>query len=216
VKFIKLTSIVSTLALLLVSSSAFATLIIGNFPPSNDDSASTIAASTGSLSKAAGFTMGANNFELDSATLRLRVNDVNATMSLGLYGDGGAGAVGPELLSFSIPTLVAGIADITFTSAAAFVLQANTTYWLTASGASPTANGIQWLASNPGITPTGPAATNAGYAFNSTGGLPPTSASSILNTYRIDGTAVPVPTTLALFGLGLVGFGWSSRKKAQG
>ena len=44
-------------------------------------------------------------------------------------------------------------------------LQAGATYWLEVSGQSDTLDGIVWYASNPGVIPTGLAATSARALF---------------------------------------------------
>lgn len=198
-------------------STASAAVIIGNYPPDNDLASSTVAASTGDFSKAAGFTMPAGtDYTLDSITLRLEVIDVDATLTVELYGDAGGDPVGPSLLTFINPALPAGTDDFVFLPSGAFLLEAGLTYWIVASGASPTLDGILWWGSNPGITPTG-IATSAGYRFDDTGVLPPTGPSGILNTFQVDGTAVaavPVPATLWLFAVGLAGFGMVCRRRA--
>jgi hypothetical protein len=44
--------------------------------------------------------------------------------------------------------------------------------------------------------------------------IPGTSGSASVFTYATFTLGVPIPTTLALFGLGLAGLGWTRRKKA--
>jgi hypothetical protein len=203
-------------SLVFATSQASAVIIISNFPPANDNSGSTVASITDLFAKGAGFTMPAGlPYQLDSVTMRLTRNDVSATMVLNLFGDTGGNPVGPSLVSFVIPAFGLGTSDITFTPSASFTLLPSTTYWLAATGASPTADGIIWRASSPGITPTG-VATSAGYRFSSVGTYPPTGGSSILNTYQINGTQVPEPSTLAIWSLlGALGItiGWWRRKR---
>jgi len=199
---------------------ASAGIIITNYPPANDNIGSTIAASPGGFSKAAGFTLPAGQpFSLDSVTLRLDRNDADATMQLDLFGDSGGNPVGPPLVSFVIPPFPVGVSDVTFFPATPFTLQPSTTYWLAATGSSPTQNGIEWLASDPGITPTG-IATSAGYRFNNTGVYPPTGVSMRLNTFQVNGTpagaVIPEPSTLVLLGMGsvsLLGYRWQRRRR---
>lgn len=203
--------LLTVLAGLMVCTSAMAVPIISNLP-GNDGSASTIAASTGNFAKAAGFTMGASNFSLDSVTLRLRVNDPAATLTVQLFSDAGGAPVGLALVDFTNPVLPAGMSSFVFVPTAAFLLDAGTTYWVAATGLSPTSDGIEWLASAPGVAPTG-LATSAGYTFSSAGVYPPTNGSSIFNSYQVDGTAVVAePTTLVLSALGLAALGFRRRR----
>jgi hypothetical protein len=182
---------------------ANAAVIIGNYPQDNDDLASTIASITGLFTKSAGFTMplGAS-YSLDSVTVRLGVNDLAATIQYDLFGTSGGNPTGPSLVSFIIPALAVGTDNYTLLPGNPFVLQPGETYWVAATGSSPTPDGIVWRATSPGITPTG-VATNAGYRFNDDGTYPPVGGSSVFNTYQVNGTlqAVPEPATLAMFGV---------------
>lgn len=181
-----------------------AAFIISNFPQANDSNFSTISGSSGNFSKAAGFTLPAgHDYSLDSVDLRLTRNDAGATMQLDLFADVGGNPAGSPLVSFNIPSF-SGTGNVTFTTVTPFTLLASTTYWLAATGTSPTAVGINWLGSSPRITPTG-IATSAGYRFNSSGTYPPVTSSGIFNTYQINGsaiTAVPEPSSLAMLGIG--------------
>ena len=88
--------------------------------------------------------------------LRPNVINSSAVLTLGLYGsDSGGNPTGPELVGFTIPVLTDGTTNITFLPSSAFTLLQSSTYWLVASGTSPTPVGINWITSAPGITPTG-------------------------------------------------------------
>jgi hypothetical protein len=95
-----------------------------------------------------------------------------------------------------------GIANYDFTSSSNTILQSNQSYWLLAYG---TANGsrFDWKASSPVQTPTG-VATHFGALFDNNG-PPPTSNSGILNSYSLSASAVPEPTSIAMFGIAMLG-----------
>lgn len=190
--------------LFLFKEGATAGIIIGNYPPTNDGLFSTIAATSGRLSKAAGFSLPAvSNYILDSIKLRLDVNDPSSTVSFSLYGDIGGNPGGSVLASFTTRALVEGIGDYSLAPDHQIELQSLHTYWIAATGISPTVDGVTWLASNPGLDPTG-IATNAGYRSDSSGSFPPTRLSTTKNTYQVNATVVPEPST-CIFGIALAG-----------
>lgn len=213
----KLTHLLLTATFTLASLTAHAAVLISNFPPANDLSFTTIAASTGDFSKSAGFTLPVgDDYTLDSVVMRLEVNDLGATTTLSLFADVAGNPGGPALATFTTPALALGTADYTFLPTAAVTLNDATTYWIAATGISPTLDGITWRSSNPGITPTG-IATDAGYRFNNNGTFPATGSNgsnTILNTYRVNATVNAVPETgTALFGLGLMGVAAIRRRR---
>lgn len=185
-------------AVYLVTRFVSAAVIIGNYPQANDNTFSTIAATSGNLSKAAGFTLpSGTNYTLDSIILRLDVTNASSSVTFSLFGDVDGNPGGLPLLSFTTQTLTAGISDYTLLPSASFTLQTLNTYWIAATGISPSIDGVTWLASNPGVTPNG-IATSAGFRSDSSGTYPPARSSTIQNTYQVSGTIVPEPSSVAL------------------
>jgi PEP-CTERM motif len=202
------------------SAEAQATVLISNFPQTNDNFGSSIA-STPNQSKAAGFTTPTGDaYVLDSVTMRLLVQNTARTIDVYLYGGSATNPSGSALTSFVVPAFTAlGTSDYTFQASSAFTLAAGSTYWIVAS-----ANGtggvddINWKSSVPGINPTG-LATSAGYTFSASNTIPPTSSSSVFNTYSVQGTLVntpiPEPTSLAVLGMGIA-IGAAVRRRRAG
>ena len=193
------------LGLALAVTAANAEVIIGNLP-SNDG---TQAAGVSTLRmKALGFTMGGSNYFLQSITLRLAFTaswvDNNPVVTLRAAG---ANATTPgeviETLSGPGGYSANTVGDFTFNSVANTELLANTLYYVHVAG-SPNATvttGLDWKASSPAVTPTGPGATHTSSLFTSNGGTTHTN-SSILNSYEINANPVPEPGTIAALGLG--------------
>ncbi|MCX2979459.1 PEP-CTERM sorting domain-containing protein [Halieaceae bacterium IMCC14734] len=104
-----------------------------------------------------------------------------------------------------------------FVSIDAFTLLANATYWLggttvSGSGDAFTDTGAALFGLGSGIVDADP--TNAFCKFAGCG-FPASDGGLIdLRWGPANATYIPLPTTLALFGLGLAGLGWSKRKKA--
>lgn len=191
-----------------------AEIIISNYDDATNNTSTTIAADNGNFSKAAGFTLPIGyDYALESVVLRLTRNDPNATMQLDLFGDVGGNPGGAPVVSFTIPSF-SGTGDVTFTPLSPFTLSAGTTYWLAATGSSPTIDGILWL-STPGgsLSYTGIATSNE-FRFDATGVYPPQGYDDYYeNTYQVNGTAlsaVPAPTSIVLVGMGLGMLGLSS------
>lgn len=174
-------------------------VIIGNMPPSNDGTQS---ATLNDLRiKAIQFTMPAGpGYFLHEVTLRLRGYDPAETPIVQIRNDTGTGNPGSGIVATL--TLPAGqgaaIANYTGTPTATTILAGGGVYWLYVGG--PAGQAFDWMASSPGITPTG-VATYGLNRFTTNGGSSWT-ASTIINTFQIVGKEVPAPGALALLGVG--------------
>lgn len=183
------------MAVLFVAGQASADLLISNHP--GNDGSQTAGINSSSRTKGMGFAMpSGDGYYLDEIVLRLNVTSVNMQPIVEIFTDAG----GPGV---SLTTLVApggytlGIGDYSFVPSGDFILDADTSYWIVASNADDV-NTYDWKASSPSVAPTG-IATHIGATF---GTYPPQNNSSILVTYYMNGTPVPVPSSLALLGLG--------------
>ncbi|HSL16765.1 MAG TPA: choice-of-anchor R domain-containing protein [Methylomirabilota bacterium] len=138
--------------------------------------------------KGMGFTMPAGqDYILDHVTLRLETfGAVSPIVQLWTNSGGLPGAVIETLTNPSFAP--SGIAEYDFASAGT-TLSAGTGYWIVAYGVAGAAQ-YNWKASSPAQTPTG-LATHLGSLFDSNG-PPPTSNSSILCSYSVTATLVPV------------------------
>jgi hypothetical protein len=166
--------------------------VISNYPPAND---ATQSAGLSNLRvKAMAFTMGASTLPLLDVTLRLRNVDpgeVTVTLNAGGANPGGV------LVNFLNPAFQgAPVMDYTFAPTSTFNLQAGQQYWLVVGGVS--GGSFDWMASSPGITPTG-IATHSGNLFSTNAGSTWTT-SAIFNTYEV--RAVPEPASMLVLGAG--------------
>jgi hypothetical protein len=201
---------------------AASVLVIGDLPAANDGKFSAVASLGGTYSKAVGFTMPAESFDLASVTLRLREQPGSYnTLSVQLYG-GNTNPSGQALVDFDTPTIPTQAGDVTFTPKTSFTLKGDTTYWLYLSGKSNTLNGIVWYASNPALLPTG-IATSAGARFsnNQAGVTSALTPSSVMNTFSVTGSfngiaSIPEPAGLIQVAtavlVGLAYAGWRARR----
>ena len=162
------------------------TTLISNLP-GNDGTQS---ASLSDLRvKAMGFTMPAgDDYMLDYVTLRLETTGAVPAPIVEIWTNS-SGQLGSLVETLTNPTFAAsGIAEYDFASVGA-TLTAGAGYWIVAYGpaGAPT---YSWKASLPAELPTG-LATHLG-ALWGTGGPPPTGGSSIVCSYSVTGTQVPV------------------------
>jgi len=177
-----------------VTPSVQATELISNLP-GNDASQS---ADLDNLrNKGMGFTMPATDYNLDNVTLRLETFGPNIAAHVEIWNDV-AGNPGAPLVALINPVFAAsGIADYVFIPPGNFTLSANTTYWIVAYGEA-TADRYDWKASSPAQIPTG-LATHAGAKFD-TNGAPPTTNSSIICSYSVNGSTGPVAVDAVSWG----------------
>ncbi len=139
--------------------------------------------------KGMGFTMPAGqDYFLDYVTLRLETFGAGVSPIVELWTDTG-GVPGAVIETLTNPSFSAsGIANYDFTSSGV-TLTAGTSYWIVAYGVAG-ADQYSWRASSPAQIPTG-LATHLGATFD-TNGPPPTTTSSIICSYSLTATQVPV------------------------
>ena len=174
-------------AVCLIAPPAYAqTVLISNLP-GNDGTQS--AALSDLRVKAMGFTMPAgDDYTLDHVTLRLDTVGAGTSPIVELWTNSG-GQLGTLVETLANPTFTtAGIVEYDFTSSGS-TLTAGAGYWILAYGVAG-APGYDWKANSPAQTPTG-VATHLGALFG-TSGPPPTGSSSILCSYSVTATMVPV------------------------
>lgn len=165
----------------LLTSSAHAELMLGNFPPSNDGTSTSGITTT--RFKGIGFTNGADIWVLQSVKVRLSLTSTSAIPTVQIRTGMTSSSAGLLVHSLSPPVFVTGNADHTFTSDGTFSFAVNTQYWLVVRNGNNVA-GMNWLASNPGLVPTGSATYNQGlFTQNGTS----FTGSASLNTFEING-----------------------------
>ncbi|MCC5787624.1 MAG: trypsin-like peptidase domain-containing protein [Phycisphaerales bacterium] len=160
--------------------------LISNLP-GNDDTGS-VNLGNGRI-KGMGFTMPADeNYLLEGVKLRLNVGSSDVTPLVRLFDDDD-GVPGDELLTFNNPPLTTGTATHTFSTNMPFVLDADETYWVVAYKSDGLGR-LDWLASDPAVTPVGEA-TDAGSVWSGSAGPgAPTDPSAFLNSYAMVGRPI--------------------------
>lgn len=138
--------------------------------------------------KGMGFTMPAgDDYVLDHVTLRLETA-VGIAPIVEIWTNAG-GVPGSSIETLTNPTFApSGIANYDFASSG-ITLTAGESYWIVAYGPVGV-TGYAWKASSPPQIPTG-LANHLGATFD-TNGPPPTTTSSIICSYSVTATVVPV------------------------
>jgi hypothetical protein len=161
---------------------AHADIIIGNLTAA-PSSSTVFGTGSSSIFKACGFTMGADSYDLASATLAL---------DMGLTGGGnpvisiwdGAAAPATELFVLANPpglSTATGAFDHVFTAPPGSVLSAGQTYWIHVRSDPQLGIAFNWLSTSNANPPTGAGATFVTYNFN--GG-----SSTFYNRFQLDGS----------------------------
>lgn len=202
-------TLVASGTLSLFSLPSQAAVVIGNMP-ANDEASTSINSST--FQKAMVFTMGNQAFTVDNVVLRLSsYNTATDVARLGFFLDVGGGSnTGSQEGSFLQAPVSASddAGDFTFTPAGSLTLAANTRYWLLLDAS---AGDFLWRASNPAVSPVGSGAAFDFGRFSTTNGATYTN-STFLNSFQINGTVVPEPSSALLFGLGTIGLAVRRRR----
>jgi hypothetical protein len=181
-------------------------LTFGNLPQTNDNTGSSI---TSTQLKTVSFTLPVGqNYTLDNVILRLQNYEIGDVPVVQIRNDVGSADPGTTVLAvLANPSPQGtGIFSYTFTPSSSFTFQAATQYWLYVTTSAGVYN---WMASSPGITPTGFAnfgayriSSNSGSSFN---------ASSTLNSFEINATPVSAAVPFEFNPLiGMFGFFGSS------
>jgi hypothetical protein len=191
-------------ALALAAAPAAADLVIGNIDAPVVSSTVFGGGSTTTF-KAAGFTMGAQAYFLDSVSLSLNMGLGEGNPLVSIW-SGSAAAPTTQLFVLNNPASLAGggTGHFEFTAGSSFTLEANTTYWLHVASDPIDGADFNWLSTDSLNPPSGPAASFNGYNFN---GAP----SSFYNLFQLNGTAVPAPSGVAA--LGLMGLAAARRRR---
>ncbi len=171
--------------------------IISNLDTSNGNSSTNNLSSI--RSKGMGFAMPAGvDYSLDDVTLRLRFVTSTSNPVVQLWSNSATNQPLSPMITLNNPAFVstAGLpANYDFTPPTPFTLHASTKYWLVVYRGE-TGFTFNWDANDPPIVPSG-IATHFGARFDGNG-PPPTVNSTILNSYAIDATPIPEPSTISI------------------
>jgi hypothetical protein len=191
-------------ALAVAVTPAAADLVIGNIDA--PVVSSTLFGGTSITSfKAAGFTMGAQAYFLDSVSLSLNMGLGEGNPLVSIW-SGSTTAPTTQLFVLDNPASLAGggTGNFEFTAGSSFTLEANTTYWVHVASDPIDGADFNWLSTDAANPPSGPAASFNGYNFNG-------SSSSFYNLFQVNGTVVPAPSGIAV--LGLMGIAAARRRR---
>lgn len=188
-------------ACLLLATSVQAQVLLSNLPGTGSGTGTNLGLGTDGAdrTKGVGLTMGAQSLDFHSMVALISNTSPASTLSGGIYSDA-AGNPGVLLAAFDPVPIPANmpVGEVTITTAAAFTLQANTSYWFVLDGPTFT-NSLLWQSLTPNTAPTpGPGITFLGYRFSSNGGGT-WGNSTIFNGMTIN--AVPEPATMTMLAL---------------
>ncbi len=152
-------------AALLSGSESFATVLIGNYPQTNDLTQS--ADLTNLRQKAMSFVTPAIPTVLASVKVRMNVSNLSQVPTVQIRTGVSASSVGTTVHTLTPPSqFLTGVRDYTFTSPG-YLFFGTTTYWLVVQGTNGTF-GTSWMASSPSVPTAGTA--NFGIGLFSTNG----------------------------------------------
>jgi hypothetical protein len=171
------------------------------------------------LAEGASFTVGTgSSYTLQSITIALSdFKSAGASATVALETNNGSNLPGSVIDSFSTGSLpnfgASGNSPVTVTATASDALLAGNTYWVVVT-TDPT-NTVEWNFNSTGVSGTIAQSLDGGSTWNA----PPTNHT--LGAFSVQATpeqggAVPEPTTLVLFGVGLAALIGLRRKKAMG
>lgn len=181
---------------------------------------------------AAQFTLGSSNYALGSVILNAsNGNDGNGGLTVEIYDDTGTGGTAGDSLAVLTTSDTVGdsLSNLTYTALGDYLLSANTTYWIVAKGTlGPTGNNNTHVGTNTnaysGVAEVVAASTDlTQYFCQDAGGdcfddpitwtvSPGSPGGNHDMAFAVNGTAVSEPASIALLGLGMLGFGVRKRR----